>query len=114
MDILIMNVLNVVERENQHHILLIMRKDKQITLNNGYLIGDSYSFGKDQCISDTIRLSGKFDDANQNIIEKAKDYANKNGYKNIRLVTCKYIALTIKTGIISWIKVKESVKPFKF
>lgn len=91
-----------------------MRKDKQITLNNGYLIGDSASFGNNQIISGTIRFSEGFDDANQSIIEKAKDYASKNGYKNVRIVTCKYIALTIKTGIISWIKVRESVKPFKF
>lgn len=91
-----------------------MRKDKQITLNNGYLIGDSALFGNNQIISGTIRLSEGFDKANQNIIEKAKDFATKNGFKNIRIVTCKYIALTIKTGIVSWIKVKESVKPFKF
>lgn len=91
-----------------------MRKDKQITLNNGYLIGDSASFGNNQIISGTIRFSEGFDNANQIIIEKSIKYAKNNGFKNIRLVTCKYIALTIKTGIISWIKVRESVKPFKF
>ena len=90
-----------------------MIKDKRITLNNGYLIGDSPSFGSDQCISGTLRFSAGFEDANQSIIEESIKYAKNNGFKNIRLVICKYIALTIKTGIVSWIKVKESIKPFK-
>lgn len=90
-----------------------MIKDKRIILINGFLIGDSPSFGSDQCISETLRFSAGFEDSNKSVIEKATKYAKGNGFKNIRIVTCKYIALTIKTGIVSWIKVKESIKPFK-
>jgi len=90
-----------------------MRKDKTINLSNGFIIGDSSYFGNNQCISGTLRFSVGFEDANQSIIEETMKYAKDNGFKNLRLVTCKYIALSIKTGIVSWIKVKESVKPFK-
>lgn len=89
-----------------------MRKDSNIKKKASYLIGDSVLYGKNQCISKSLRYHPEFETENEKRINDAINYAQMYGYNNIRLVTCYYVAITIKTGIIEWVKTRETIKPF--
>lgn len=90
-----------------------MKKDRTITKKTGYLIADSVKYGVNQCISKDLRFADGHEDANETRISEALKIAQLEGYTNIRLVTCHYVGLVIRTGVVEWIKTKETLKPFK-
>lgn len=90
-----------------------MKVDRTVTKKTGYLIGDSHIYGKGQVLSLGLRFSKGFEDSNISRIATALKTAKNDGYTNIRMVTCHYVGLCIKTGIIEWIKIRETIKPYK-
>lgn len=95
-------------------------KTKTFTIRNykkeSFLIGDSKQFGQNQVLSDTIKYNklGLYDEQNQKRINKAKQIASRDGFTNIRVVTCFYDAVCTSFGVIDYKKTKEIEKAYKF
>lgn len=83
-----------------------------------FLIGDSESYGMDTVISEDLGYAPhspySFAKLNQRKLKEAKEFAERWGHANIRIVTTWWHGICNIQGIIGYKKGKTTTQPFDF